>query len=189
MAFSAYHRLASRLLREALRRGSTKVTPREEASEDQVRTTSVTRHAATSAARDNSRPPHELQISDRMTDSTGEWEVVGGRRAVRQHGLVQSVRGLDEGERQQMRAGHEPAERAGDIASRRHTPILNRTSHQFAVHRGQRFSAIRRYHARRISRAKRRCGVPSVASISHPYTLPCHSTSRIPRGRCSARRA
>jgi len=79
----------------------------------------------------------QLQISDRMTDSTGEWEVVGGRRAVRQHGLVQSVRGLDEGEP----AGHEPAERAGDIASRRHTPILNRTSHQFAVHRGQRFSA------------------------------------------------
>ena len=88
--------------------------------------------------------PMQLQISDRMTDSTGEWEVVGGRRAVRQHGLVQSVRGLDEGERQQMRAGHEPAERAGDIASRRHTPILNRTSHQFAVHRGQRFSAAAR---------------------------------------------
>jgi hypothetical protein len=51
--------------------------PRPEKKQVQARPASVTRDAPARATGHHSVLPMQLQIGDRMTDSTGEWEVAG----------------------------------------------------------------------------------------------------------------
>jgi hypothetical protein len=82
----ATHRAAWEALREKLRplasaRAEGEIAGqapiREEAPEAQAHPTSVTWDAPARTTGHHSCPPMQLQIGDRMTDSTGEWEIVG----------------------------------------------------------------------------------------------------------------
>jgi hypothetical protein len=55
--------------------------PEKKAPIGQAGTTSVTWEAAARATGHRSRPPHAASDGDRMTDSTGEWQVVGAAYA------------------------------------------------------------------------------------------------------------